>query len=170
MNEHSASSGQDISDWRLKLGIVLFIISLALPLLGIPATASLKLSTAMAASVTGGLLIGAEALGLIAVAVMGKSGFAFIKNRVFGFIKQHGPPQDVSRRRYSIGLVLFSIPIIFAWMSIYFSGWFPGYIGNPMPYAIGGDLLLLCSLIVLGGNFWDKIRALFIHDAKVDFR
>jgi hypothetical protein len=46
----------------------------------------------------------------------------------------------------------------------------PDFSSNPLPYAIGGDLLLLMSLIVLGGNFWDKIRALFIYDAKVHFR
>ena len=38
-----------------------------------------------------------------------------------------------------------------------------------MPYAVGGDLILLASLFVLGGDFWDKIRSLFIHDAEVHF-
>lgn len=32
-----------------------------------------------------------------------------------------------------------------------------------------GEFLLIMSLIVLGGNFRDKIRALFIYDAKVKF-
>lgn len=31
------------------------------------------------------------------------------------------------------------------------------------------DALLLISLFVLGGEFWDKLRALFIHQAKVRF-
>ena len=30
-------------------------------------------------------------------------------------------------------------------------------------------LLLLASLFVLGGNFWDKIRSLFVHDAVAQF-
>ena len=38
-----------------------------------------------------------------------------------------------------------------------------------MPYAVGGDLLLLSSLFPLGGDFWDKIRSLFVHDAEVHF-
>ena len=33
----------------------------------------------------------------------------------------------------------------------------------------GGDLLLLTSLFVLGGDFWDKLRALFFHQAKAVF-
>lgn len=170
MSENEVSSGQETSGWRLKLGIVLFLFSIALPLLGIPAVAAFGLSATITATVSGGLLIGAEVLGLVAVAVMGKSGFAFIKNRFFGFLKQHGPPQDVSQHRYTIGLVMFSVPVMFAWLSIYISDWIPGFTSNPLPYAIGGDLLLLLSLMVLGGNFWDKIRALFIYDAKVHFR
>ena len=35
--------------------------------------------------------------------------------------------------------------------------------------AVAGDLLLLTSLFVLGGDFWDKLRALFIGGAKVVF-
>jgi hypothetical protein len=38
-----------------------------------------------------------------------------------------------------------------------------------MSAAIVGDFILLFSLFVLGGNFWDKLRALFIRDAKVVF-
>ena len=170
MSKHEISSEQVVSSWRLKLGVVLFLLSIALPLLGIPMVAAFGLSTTMTASVSGGLLVGAEVLGLLAVAVMGKSGFAFIKTRIFGFLKQYGPPKDVSRRRYTIGLVMFFVPVFFGWVSIYVPDFIPGFTSNPLAYAISGDLLLLMSLIVLGGNFWDKIRALFIYDAKIYFR
>jgi hypothetical protein len=42
-------------------------------------------------------------------------------------------------------------------------------LNNPLPYAIAGDILIITSLVVLGGDFWDKIRSLFIHDAEVNF-
>jgi hypothetical protein len=100
---------------------------------------------------------------------MGKSGYAYIKNRVFGFLKQHGPPQKVSRGRYRIGLALFCLPLLFGWLSLYISNWVPGLLNNPLPYAIAGDILIVTSLVVLGGDFWDKIRSLFIHDAEVNF-
>jgi hypothetical protein len=155
--------------WRIKAGAALFGMSILMPVAGIPLVATLGLSTAMTASVSGALLVGAEVLGVCAVAVMGKSGFAFIKSRVFGFLKQHGPPQKVSRGRYSIGLVLFSVPLLFAWLSPYISRWVPGLLSHPLPLAIGGDILILVSLLVLGGDFWDKIRSLFIHNAEVRF-
>ena len=155
--------------WRIKAGAALFGMSILLPVAGIPLVATLGLSTTMTASVSGVLLVGAEVLGVCAVAVMGKSGFAFIKNRVLGFLKQHGPPRKVSRGRYNIGLVIFCVPFLFGWLSPYISKWVPGLLSNPLPFAIGGDILILASLLVLGGDFWDKIRSLFIHDAEVHF-
>lgn len=156
--------------WRLKIGIGLFGLSIALPVLGVPLLATMGHSAKTVATVSGVLLVCAEVFGLIAVAVMGKSGFAYIKNSIFGFLKKHGPPAEVSRTRYTIGLVMFSLPILFGWVSIYIPELIPGFTLTPYYYAIGGDLLLLASLIVLGGNFWDKVRALFIYDSEVRFK
>jgi len=169
MSKHTNPSEKPAVDWRLKLGAALFGLSILLPVVGIPLVTALGLSTTMTASVSGALLVGAEVLGVCAVAVMGKSGYAFIKNRVFGFLKQHGPPQKVSRGRYNIGLVIFCVPLLFGWLSPYISKWGPGLLSNPLPFAIGGDILILASLLVLGGDFWDKIRSLFIHDTEVHF-
>ena len=155
--------------WRLKLGVALFGLSIAIPLLGVPLIAVVDLSTATVATVSGALLAGSEVLGIAAVAVMGKSGYAYIKNRVFGFLKQYGPPAAVSRTRYTIGIVMFAIPITFGWLSPYAADLIPVYPGNEFTFAISGDLLLLTSLFVLGGDFWDKLRALFIHAAKTVF-
>lgn len=155
--------------WRLKLGIILFGLSIALPVLGVPLVAILGLSTTTVATVSGGLLAGAEVLGIVAVAVMGKQGFAFIKNRVFGFLKQYGPPAEVSRTRYRIGLVMFTVPIVFGWLAPYAADLIPAYADNAFNYAIVGDLLLLASLFVLGGDFWNKLCSLFTHASKAVF-
>jgi hypothetical protein len=153
--------------WRLKLGILIFIISIVLPLGGIPLLAGLDLSKTLVASISGGLLVSAEVLGIVAIAVMGKPGYLKIKSHVIGFFKQYGPPQDVGPVRYRIGLVMFVIPILFGWVSIYIADYIPGYADHMLVYAIVGDGLLLASLFVLGGDFWDKIRALFIHSDRV---
>ncbi len=169
MSVHTSTLEKPAAGWRLKLGAALFGLSIILPVIGVPLVTALGLSTTMTASVSGALLVGAEVLGVCAVAVMGKSGYAFIKNRVFGFLKQHGPPQKVSRGRYNIGLVIFCVPFLFGWLSVYISKWVPGLLSNPLPFAIGGDILILASLLILGGDFWDKIRSLFIHDTEVHF-
>ncbi len=154
----------------MKLAIGLFGLSILLPIAGVPMVGLFDFSTSVTATVTGGLLVSAEVMGLAAVAVMGKSGYALIKKKVFGFIKQYGPPNKVSRLRYRIGLVMFCMPMVFGWVSIYAARWIPGFENEPFLYAVGGDLMLLTSLFVLGGDFWDKIRSLFIHDAEVHFR
>ncbi len=152
--------------WQLKLGVILFGLSIVLPVLGVPLVAVMGRSAATVATISGGMLAGSEVLGIVAVAVMGKSGYAYIKNRVFGFIKQYGPPAEVSRTRYTIGLGMFAVPLVFGWLAPYAADQVPGYAGNEFTYAIVGDLLLLVSLFVLGGDFWDKLRGLFIHGAR----
>jgi hypothetical protein len=132
----------------------------------IPLVVVLGLSAAMTTSISGGTLVGAEVLLVVAAAVMGKSGYAYIKNCAFGFLKQYGPPKEVNRARYNIGLAIFAIPVLFGWLAPYAGTLIPGYEGNEITFAVVGDLLLLVSLLVLGGDFWDKLRALFIHDAK----
>ena len=158
-----------VADWRFRLGGALFALSLIGPPVFIPLVVALEFSAAMTASITGVVLVGAEVLLVAAAAVMGKSGFACIKNRVFGFLKQYGPPKVVSGFRYTIGLVLFFIPFLFGWLAPYTGALIPGYEGNEIVIAVIGDVTLLVSLFILGGDFWDKLRALFFHDAKAVF-
>jgi hypothetical protein len=169
MNEQAGSSGQIVFGWRLKVGIALFVLSIILPLAGIPAVAALGLSTTLTATISGALLFGAEFLGIFSIGLMGKPGFTYIKTRVSGFFKQHGPPARVSSVRYRIGLVMICIPILFAWVSVYISSIIPGFESDPVIWALAGDILLVISLFVLGGDFWDKVRALFIHDSRANF-
>jgi len=167
MNEQADLSASAATGWRFKLGAAMFGLSILLPLAGVPLVTTLGLSAGVTASVSGGLLLSAEVLGVAAIAVLGKSGYAYIKNRVFGFLKQYGPPSKVSLLRYRIGLGMFCVPILFGWLSPYVSKFIPGLSSHPLPYALGGDILIVSSLFVLGGDFWDKIRSLFIHDAEV---
>jgi len=169
MNREERAPEKADSGWRLKLGAVLFGLSILLPILGIPAVMALGLSARMSASVSGVILVAAEVMGLLAIAVLGKPGYRYIKSRVLGFLKRYGPPRKVSRLRYNVGLVMFSVPILFGWVSIYAAELIPGFARDPFPYAVGGDILLVAGLLVLGGNFWDKIRSLFLYDAEVRF-
>jgi hypothetical protein len=113
------------------------------------------------------MVVVAEIMLLVGAAIAGKDGFAFIKSRVFGLLKSYGPPREVSRTRYRLGLVLFTIPLAFAWAGPYFGHLIPGFVEWPLAFAMTGDLMLLVSLMLLGGDFWDKLRSLFLHAAKV---
>jgi hypothetical protein len=67
----------------------------------------------------------------------------------------------------SSGLAMFVLPLVFGWITPYVVHVLPGYLEHRIAYGVPGDLLLLASRFVLGGEFWDKLRALFIHEAKV---
>jgi hypothetical protein len=167
MNEEEIRPQEPASGWRLKAGLAIFVLSIILPVGGVPAVMVLDLSASVAATVSGALLVSAELMGIAAVAVMGKAGYLFIKSRLSGFLRQYGPPQQVSRRRYNIGLVMLCVPVLFALVSVYAYEYIPGYATNPIPYAIAGDLLLLASLFVLGGDFWDKLKGLFVYSDRI---
>jgi len=154
-------------DWRLKLGLAIFALSIIIPLAGLPLATTMNLSATMATTVSGGLLVAAELLGVAAIAVMGKEGYIFIKERIFGFLKQYGPEDRVSKGRYRLGLVMFFLPLLFGWASPYLIPLVTDQDQLPLAYAILGDILFLTSFFVLGGDFWEKIRALFDQNANI---
>ncbi|MFC1828839.1 hypothetical protein ACFL0O_04420 [Thermodesulfobacteriota bacterium] len=154
---------------RFILGIVFFLTGLFSPGF-IPLVVKTNLPTHWKTIISGLLTLGIpEVLWMAAVAVLGKSGFNYLKGRLFAFLKRHAPPDRVSLTRYRIGLVMFVLPLLFAWLAPYAPHLVPGYMAHRFWVNFGGDLLFLSSLFVLGGDFWDKIRALFIHEATAQF-
>jgi len=45
----------------------------------------------------------------------------------------------------------------------------PGFPEYQIQMALTIDVLLVFSFFVLGGDFWDKVRALFMHKARARF-
>jgi hypothetical protein len=151
--------------WRLWLGAIIFAVGFLSPTL-IPLVAATKLPLGWKTALSGLLAVGIpEIFALAAVGVMGKAGFNYLKQRFFGFMQRHGPPDRVSRGRYHAGLALFVMPILFGWLAPYAAHFVPGYEAHRLMFSLAGDAMLVCSLFVLGGDFWDKVRALFIHGA-----
>jgi hypothetical protein len=159
---------QTQAGWRIKLGFTLFIASIGWPLL-LPVMPVLGFSGTAIASFSGAMLVAAEVMLIAGAAIAGKDGFAFIKQKVFGFLKSYGPPQEVSRTRYIFGLIVFCIPVALGWAWPYVGHYLPGSQEQPLVYAIAGDVMLLISLFILGGAFWDKLRSLFLHKAHAVF-
>ena len=57
--------------------------------------------------------------------------------------------------------------MLFAWIASYVPSWLPEEYAARVPINLGLDLVTLASLFVLGGEFWDKLRALFLCDARI---
>ena len=151
--------------WRIKVALILLLVSFGWPVL-LPVLPFVGFSGTAIAAFSGAMLVMGELLLVSAVAIAGKQGFAYIKAKVFGILKAYGPPKTVSRTRYIIGLVIFMVPVLVGWGTPYFGDYIPGYQENEFTVAIVGDVLLLVSLGVLGGDFWDKIRSLFLPSAR----
>ena len=153
--------------WRFKLGLVVLIVGFLSPL-SIPLVTASDLPTQWKAVISGALAVGIpEVFTILAIAIMGKSGYNLIKERIFSFLKKHGPPDRVSPTRYRVGLFMFAIPVLFGWLGPYGAHHIPGFLDHRFLVSLIGDIMFIASLFVLGGDFWDKIRGLFIHDAKI---
>lgn len=148
---------------RLVTGTIVFVTGFLMPLL-VPVVARMDLSVGLKTTLSGLLLLGIpEIFMLITVAILGKDGYNFLKSKILILLKKHGPPQEVSKTRYRIGLIMFCIPLCIAWILPYIDHHLPQFKNYEIYLNVGGDILLLLSFIVLGGEFWDKIRSLFIY-------
>ena len=153
--------------WRFRIGLVVLVVGWLSPL-SIPLITATDLPTRWKTILSGALAIGIpEIFTIVAIAIMGKSGYNHIKKRFFSILKKHGPPDRVSPTRYGIGLVMFVLPILFAWLGPYGAHLIPGYETHRFVVSLIGDMMFVASIFVLGGDFWDKVRALFIHQARV---
>ena len=159
------SDKQPRAGWRTWTGLTLLFLSIGWPVL-VPVLPLLGVSAKGMAAFSGVMVVAAELMLVAGAAVAGKEGFALIKAKVFGWLRRYAPPRDVSRTRYTIGLVMFTTSLAFGWAAPYFADHIPGYEAGRLIYAIVFDVLLLISLFVLGGGFWDKLRSLFLHDAN----
>jgi hypothetical protein len=158
---------QPKTGWRFRLGLIILVVGWLSPLL-IPVITRTSLATEWKTIISGLLAVGIpEVFTIVAISIMGKSGYNLIKERIFSFLKKHGPPDRVSLTRYRIGLVMFVLPLVFGWLGPYGVHLIPGYEAHRFVVNLIGDLMFVASLFVLGADFWDKVRALFVYDARV---
>lgn len=154
--------------WRFKLGIVIICLMLGSWLL-VPLAAAADVSGSKIAALTGVLFISNKILLILAIAIMGKSGFQQLKRSLFGYVSSLAPSPEVEvgPLRHSVGIVMFFVPLISSFLGPYIDSIWPGLRPNLWQVQALGDLMLIGSFFVLGGNFWEKVRALFIRTARV---
>ena len=154
---------------RLLAGAVAFVAGFCAPAC-IPIVTASKLPLAWKTALSGLLALGIpELLMGVSVAILGKPGLEHLKVVLKRFLARHGPPETVGPRRYRIGLVMFTIPLVLAWVAPYVGAHMPTFESHGYVYALSGDALFVASLFVLGGEFWDKLRSLFVHRALATF-
>ena len=153
---------------RLKLGIALLLIGLIMPA-GTLFVVATDWPSGVKTVVSGILLAGLEIMAIPAAALMGKENFERIVNAAKGFLKSMKPAGNVGRTRYTIGLVLLIGPLLFTWIASYIPSLMPEAYAVRVWVNLALDAAVLVSLFVLGGDFWDKLRALFLYQARAVF-
>lgn len=161
MSAHSQSLASVLrpSGWRYYLGWFFFVLSFLLPFFA-PLISLLSMSKTMKAMLIGSLLVGVpELIMVIAIALWGKKTFDYFMSYIYRFFKRFVPKAHVSPARYYIGLVLLISSFFPTWILAYF----PTIVSDSLRIAIlvFFDVMFVSSFFVLGGDFWEKVRALF---------
>ena len=150
----------------MSIAAALWIGGFFLPL-AIPMVQSLSVPTVTKTTLSALLVFGLpQLLTVVAIAIVGKSGFHYLMEQVSGVARRFEPAAHVSRFRYRVGLVMLFLPLAMALVDAHIA--LP-IVREGLPqwlYAAVNDTLFLTSFFVLGGEFWDKVKALFIYEAR----
>ena len=164
-DEPSAAAPVLPMGWRLKAGMVLFPLAL-IPYGLLAPLVFYKLPAATIATMVAVGVILQKVLFVAAVTLLGKAGFAVLKAKLFHKLT---PPAEVGPARYRVGLVMFCLPLVLSFLETALSHATPHLVANRLWVDVALDAMLVASVFVLGGNFWEKLRALFVADARAVF-
>lgn len=156
-------------DARFYLGLGCLILSLISPVF-IPVVLALPLSATAKGTLSTLLVVGGpDLLGLIAVVLLGKQTFQYLIAQFKALFRIKRPIQLVGRRRYTIGLIMFWGTLLISAVELNYRPAREIYGDYFTHAAVFWNLVFLASLFVLGANFWDKLRSLFVYDAVAVF-
>jgi hypothetical protein len=158
---------------RLALGGVILGLAILVKIAGPALIVSSDLSAAWKTALSVGIFIVVPKLLIVTIVfILGKAGFAYLKSVCFRHVGRTlaplAPARQVSKTRYRIGLVMFILPLLNAWLVPYVETVFHEW-AAARPIEWIWDVMLVASFFVLGGDFWDKFRALFVHGARAVF-
>src|SRR5262249_6522917 len=152
--------------WRFYTGVTALGLAVIKPLRA-PAVPMLGLSTAQSALLAGALVAGVpEVLGILADALLGKSTFQYLTHRVSSALRRAVVERPASRARYYAGLVI----VLVSWLPAYLYAYVPGVMpyGPARIYILAAmDLAFVASVFLMGGEFWEKVRRIFVYEGKV---
>lgn len=152
------------TNFRMGLGIALLVVGLVMPL-GTVLVAQTDWTTSTKSLVSGALVFSFEVMALMAAAVMGKENFDRIMapvmqvlNRWVGHLKL---ARGIGPVRHGVGVTLFFASFLPAYVMSYVPALLHAATSHRLWLNLVGDAVFLASLVLLGGDFWDKLSGLF---------
>lgn len=170
MTEVKQPEGTHLSLSRLLIGGACFGLAQSLPLF-IPLVISSDLQSEPKTVLSGLMLFGLPEIGsFIAISILGKAGYDWLKSKMFDLFKRARPTADVGPIRYYTGITIFCILLTLGIIDPYVSDFFPAYLKqNHRLYISFADAVFVINFFIIGGDFWDKLRALFVYEARANF-
>ena len=160
------STGNSTANWRFVAGVTVLGLSMLLPLAAL-VVPFLGLPVAQSALIAGALVAGApEVLMLLAVALLGRQNFDRIVGAAKKFLFTTFFSKPVSRGRYYAGLAICLLSFLPIYVAGYVPSWMP--VGNGrIAVLAAADLAFIFSFFIMGGEFWEKFRRLFVWEGRV---
>lgn len=159
---------------RLWIGAAILATALLIKIVGPLLIVTSDLPTAWKTGMTVALFVIVPKILIVSIVmVVGKAGFAYLKSVIYRHVAHaaapFAPPKRVTLRRYRIGLVIFTLALLEPLFMPYLEKAFPGLTERHPSWDWIADAALILSIFILGGDFWDKLRALYVHGATVQF-
>jgi len=101
---------------------------------------------------------------ILAVLLLGKKAVLHFKKKLWGFFKLKKLPKPVSKPRYYIGLFLFFFSLTPLYIAAYAPHVLPGDETARFLITTSGDFVFVLSFFILGANFWEKFKRLFVWE------
>lgn len=128
---------------------------------------TLPLSVAAAASIATGVIVSAEIAFWAGAALLGRSFFQALKSRILGWFRPRRegvPSRPISRARHYLGVTMLLGSGLFYYVAAAFA-----FLDLPrqqmltaiVATLIAGEAVFIASLLILGSDFWAKLKQLF---------
>jgi hypothetical protein len=149
-------------DWRFYAGMaalgtscILPLGAVAVPWLGLPAAHSVVLAGALVAG-------GPEVLCVLAIALLGKETFQYLTYKAKSVLRRVLGDKPVSKTRYYVGLATILLSLLPSYLYAYLSDVPP--VSMRTYILAAADLAFVASVFLMGGEFWEKVRRIFIYE------
>lgn len=152
--------------WQRRLGIGLLVYSF-IPVCTVELVALLPLTAGQIVMLGVIYIASGEIACLAAIAFLGKPFIEAFKQRIKGFLRrtpQPAPPKHIGKGRHYAGIALLFGSIVPYYIVLGFflcSTPAPSQLRGLLYLLLTGEGLFFLSLIVLGGEFWARLKKLF---------
>jgi hypothetical protein len=181
-NQSTASLDTDFTKtWRYKVGLFMIIVGN----LGVLAAMPVGLALGFGVATIGAVVVGSEVFATASIVFLGMQGFKALKNKIFGAVKgSYTAPVGRTRHRIGIALLLTKVVTTYTMMIYAWDAFAAAKSEGPAAAVWGldiaqqgdlvwhlfliGEISFLVAIYVLGADWWEKFRRIFVWEAPAD--